>query len=411
MITNYNMKKSILTLSMVLLMGAPALSYSQETEYRFFINYDFARGESIQTGQTGGSEAPEGQPETESPITNDPGDPGVWDQYALENNLTEMQYTDSYKFSRLVIRSVNKDSLPGENYPVDTVEEISISDNSLISNIDSLRSVFNVNQLNGGSPTISIVGNPNLENISGLSNINGRSAVNVNVLRNNSLTSLEPLSNISLLNQSSGRGVVVMGNGTLTSLNGIETLLSSFHPTYTNVSILQLVTIKDNINLTDISALSNFPANSSNYSNALTITGNAVVDISPISHITHLRGNLYLNDNEIIDITPLNNILVDGSIDLSNNNIEIVNDLSTVSLYYSTSKIILSNNPINNISGMGGYRNTNQIIIDDREFTVKMDGDSHLCDFDGTGSAYQFESVLFKTGNLGTFAYSDVCHY
>lgn len=402
------MKKTFLSASILLALTTTSVAEAQE--YRMMLNYDFASGNPVSGPGAGGGGGGGSDP---APST-DPGDAQTWRDYASANGLNRM--TDpyyGYEFAYLQLENLNSaNPPPDENYPSSTVEQIDIENSSALSHVDSLRSVTGVTSTSGSSPLISIRSNPLLENIDGLANISGPAAYKFVIENNDSLTSLQPLSGASLVNESSGKGVSIRQNNSLTSLDGIEGILDSRHPSFPSTNILQSVVITDNPVLSDISALSSLPANSANFSSLLDLSGNAISDITPLSHIVELRDSVYLQDNEIVDASPIATLKLQSYaiLDLSNNQITAVNDFSVENLGVGI-VVKYSGNPIDDISGLGGFvdsdSNGDTVILDDAVFTTKMSSGSYLCELDGAN--YRFESVLQKTGG-GTFAYSDVCN-
>lgn len=382
-------KSLLATAILTSLFSNPALAQ----EYRFVVNHQLAL--SGDGGGGGGSETPS------EPITTDPGDPTVWGQFATDHGLSRMSGSS---FAEMYINNVSGAELPSENYPETTVGNVNI-DTSDLTNVGSLRSITTITDLYSSLyvlPNFRIVSNPSLGDLNGFSNMTG-AVDSVNIQSNDSLASISGVSGLTLTANNPAT-VQISGNSSLLSIDGIEGLLATKN-SYDKPAIKGLV-VKNNISLTDNSALSALDPYPQNITNDFDLSGNAFADISSLGHITNLRTTLNLSGNQIVDPSPLDGINA-RLINLSNNQITKTNDASTMSFSYTTNAIDYSYNPIDDISGLGGYTDSEKIILDDRAFTVKMPTSSHMCQLNG--SAYNFEAVLEKTGGLGTFAYSEVC--
>ena len=268
-------------------------------------------------------------------------------------------------------------------------ESISIDDNLSLTTLDGIGDF--------GATTLFIHNNPVLVDITGLENM-GAIGELLEIINNDALTTLEGLQNLNTI----GFGITLSGNQTLTDITALSGLLDpSMHISITNnpnlsvcdidvvcsfISNLessQTISITNNatgcdsvaeveeecapcsigaIVLSSQAEVNAFVVDSPDCMNVLyglTISGNDIIDLSSLSQLTSIEGNLIINDN------PL----------LTN-----LNGLENLDSFIS-GRLIISNNPqLSSLQGLGGFGFSTQIINNDS--LINLEGLNDLSDVD-----------------------------
>ncbi|MBD2011112.1 leucine-rich repeat domain-containing protein [Microcoleus vaginatus ZQ-A3] len=97
----------------------------------------------------------------------------------------------------------------------------------------------------------------------------------------------------------------------------------------------------------------------------LSLDGNQITDITPLSALTNLT-SLYLNNNQITDITPLSALTNLTSLYLNNNKITDITGLSALT---NLTHLYLNNNPITDITGLSALTNLTHLYLNNYQIT------------------------------------------
>jgi len=263
---------------------------------------------------------------------------------------------------------------------------LAITDNDALTDLSGLENLTEANYNGNSLIGVLIAGNellPNLDGLSGLTDITNRLDINFNPnLDNiNGLSSLSTVSSITLID-----------NDILQDLTGLEGVNSSGvklrdNPALQNLSGLNNITttgnliIDNNTSLTDISALSNTTTVGGNLEilenpNLTTLNGlenltsvnnsldieenNSLTDLSALNNLTSVGFDINIHSNQnLIQIAGFNSLnSVDGSISISgNNNLQSIDGFNNLSLL-EDDLIIAGSDSLTEING---FSSLNQI--------------------------------------------------
>lgn len=248
--------------------------------------------------------------------------------------------------------------------------DLNLSSNPL-SNIDGLK---NLQVIDG---QLSLTSNP-LTNLDGLSNLE-----TLDTLLLSNMEGLENINGLSKLTEITG-SIQIDNNPSLTNLNGlsnITTIGGDFH-------------MEDMPSLTNLDGLSNLTS-----VDEIQVTFSGLQNVNGLSNLTSIPGSLFLPRNSsLTDISGLSNITSIGdTLNLSDTPISNVNGLS--SLKTVPGQIYLnSNSNLTDLSGLNSLESVGSIYLEDKEYDVKLSGESYLCQ--NFSKVQNYETTL---------TYSNVC--
>ncbi len=266
-----------------------------------------------------------------------------------------------------------------------------------ISNNENLTSITGFPQLTSGRGNITIQNNPLLENIDFLSNLgsigdpfNEFSGDALSIINNNSLTNLDGLQSLS----SVGNVVRIIDNENLENLDGLSNLMFvpnlfvSINPnlqsccgvfpllsegTYTNANII------NNGSCNSVEDVLNF-CQSDDCNASVTLSSQAEVDTW--IGCDSIAQNLTISGNDIVDLSPLSNLVHIGNVLTVIDNplltsLEGLNNINTIA-----SDITIRRNPaLEDISALSNITTTEfQIFIDDNDALQTLNGFENLTD-------------------------------
>lgn len=189
-------------------------------------------------------------------------------------------------------------SLDGIDNISSSLNKIGISNNDRLENIDGLLGITTLYKPEESNLTVSILGNPFLSNIDGLSNINDvDESITIAIGSSNAMTHLDGLSNIS----GTVRSLGITGISNLSNLNGLSGI--------TTVTIN--LRVNNNFDLKTLSGLDNLTF----VGGELGIHNNFDLrQLDALSSLDTVGGNLSIWTNGLTDFCGLQNLLINDGL-------------------------------------------------------------------------------------------------
>ena len=233
-----------------------------------------------------------------------------------------------------------------------SINNLIISSNDALNNIDGLSNLSNINQADGA---IIIDDNDVLTNINGLSNLNSSSINQIFISENNALTNIDVLSNFTTIHTY----LIIEGNNALSNIDGLLNISTVGLASYNHTG--NMISIRNNPALTNIDGLNGL---NYIYSSLIIENNDVLTNLDGLLNL-HQIGDYYyegglglINNNALTNIDGLSNLtIINGELGILDN----ITLFEFCGLYN-----LLNNNGLNgfyNVSG-NAVNPTEQEIID-----------------------------------------------
>jgi len=289
-----------------------------------------------------------------------------------------------------------------------------------IMNNSGLESLFGLNNLEKTRGDAYIVNNDNLTNLEGLNSYVAASAGELRIQECDNLLSLSGLENLEGISDS----LIIMLNPQLNDISSLSNLIfieRRIHILYNNslpnlnglggITSLEGITLESNNNLTNTSGIGNLTS----VTDVIEIMNNdSLNDLSGFQNIDYVYHLKLENNNSLTDLQGLSGFTTIGGLLDVNNNSNLIS-LSGINNLSSLNRIeIQSNNSLINLEGLNGLTNINDMIIYGNESLTSLTGLENLSELEGhininsNPILADFCSLynLFSNGSIGIWQYA-----